>query len=227
MTRLHYAMPHHAHRPTANAHHTRRGIARPAFVDDWRAGLSMPCRRPVQTQAPLRPAPLPTGPVARAAVGATRREIPNAAFALGLPAVVCTTGVAVAAVAPGASVAGPRSISRREVRTEAGPATAPIALPHSDTVSGIHALLRVWPYRPDGGGVMAQCLPAPHARSLGRPPAPADSREALRAGLEAYRGDIQCAIVALIRESVAVSDAQTRAAFADAEVLRPTHWPLA
>jgi hypothetical protein len=217
-------MPHHAHRPAANTHPTRRGIARPAFVDDWRAGLSMPCRRAVQTQAPLRPAPQPlsTEPVARAAVGATRREIPNAAFALGLLAVVCTTGVAVAAVAPGASVAGPRSISRREVRIEAGPTTAPIALPHSDAVSGIHALLRVWPYRPDGGGVMAQCLPAPHARSLGRPPAPADSREALRAGLEAYRGDIQCAIVALIRESVATSDAQTRAAFADAEVLRPT-----
>ncbi|WP_449412909.1 hypothetical protein [Pandoraea soli] len=224
MTRLHYAMPHHAHRPAANAHHPRRGIARPAFVDDWRAGLSVPRRRAVQTQTPLRSAPQPlrAEPVARAAVGATRSETPNAAFALGLLAVVCTTGVAVAAVAPGASVAGPRSISRRDVRIEPGPTMASIALPHSDAVSGIHALLRVWPYRPDGGGVMAQCLPAPHARSLGRPPAPADSREALRAGLEAYRGDIQCAIVALIRESVAASDAQTRAAFADAEVLRPT-----
>ncbi|WP_039829854.1 hypothetical protein, partial [Pandoraea sp. B-6] len=97
MTRLHYAMPHHAHRPTANAHHTRRGIARPAFVDDWRAGLSVPRRRAVQTQAPPRSAPPPllTEPVARAAVGATGREAPNAAFALGLLAVVCTTGVAV------------------------------------------------------------------------------------------------------------------------------------
>ncbi len=228
MTRLHYAMPHHAHRPAANAHHTRRGIARPAFVDDWRAGVSVPRRRAVQTQAPLRsaPQPLPTEPVARAAVGATGRETANAAFALGLLAVVCTTGVAVAAVAPGASVAGPRSISRREVRIETGPTTAPIALPHSDAVFGIHALLRVWPYRPDGGGVMAQCLPAPHARSLGRPPAPADSREALSAGLEAYRGDIEHAVVALIRESVAASDAQTRAAFAEAEVLLPTRMSM-
>ncbi|WP_150613994.1 hypothetical protein [Pandoraea terrigena] len=173
-------------------------------------------------QARLRASPqtLQTAEMARAPLGAPRRESRHAAFALGLLAVIGTTGVVAAASAPGTSIAGARSISRRDANIEPSVSTAPITLPHSETVSGMHALLRVWPLRRDGGGVMAQCLPAPHIGSLGAETAPADSREALRAGLTVYRGEIQRAMVALIRQAVAASDAETRDAFANAEVLR-------
>ncbi|MDR3397521.1 MAG: deaminase domain-containing protein [Pandoraea sp.] len=145
---------------------------------------------------------------------------------MGLLAVACAAGVASAAIIPGAPVTGLRSISRRNALAQVPATVASSTLSHSEALAGIHGLLRVWPTRPDGDGVMAQCLPAPRTRSVGASSVPAGSTEALRAGLTAYRGDIQRAVVTLIRESVAAADAPTRAAFANAEVLIPSRKTL-
>ncbi|VVE21430.1 hypothetical protein PHO31112_03149 [Pandoraea horticolens] len=154
------------------------------------------------------------------------REGSHAAFALGLLTVVCAAGVASAAIVPGAPVTSLRSMSRRSVSTDVPTVAAPAALTRSETLSGFYALLRVWPSDPGGQGVMAQCLPTHRMRSVGNPAISAHSNEALRAGLTTYRSDIQRAVVALIREAVATSDAQTRAAFANADILVPSHKSL-
>lgn len=226
MTRLHQATSHHAHRPAVHVHTGRPRVERRAFAEDWRAGVPMPLRasrNAARSQTNRRPIPQ-QGRAAEARVGAAapaRPGVSNAAFALGLLTVVCTAGVAAATVAPSGPATGLRSLARRNALVEPPASAAPIALSHSEAISGVHAMLRVWPTRSDGGGVMAQCLPAPDTRSLGVSPAPAESREALKTGLTAYRKDIQHAIVAMIREAVAAMDEETRAAFADAEVLIP------
>ncbi|WP_374618635.1 deaminase domain-containing protein [Pandoraea sp.] len=186
-------MPPRASRNDARSQTNRRSISQAARATDVHVGAAAPARR----------------------------EMSNAAFALGLLAVVCTTGVAAGTVAPGGPATGLRSLARRTARIGPPVSAAPIAPSHSEAVSGVRAMLRVWPTRRDGGGVMAQCLPAPNTRALGVSPAPAESREALRTGLTAFHGDIQRAIVSMIREAVAATDEETRAAFADAEVLIP------
>lgn len=201
-----------------------------AFVEDWRASMSLPRRAHLhishsRTPRSSTPRETPVPASALASGNTTHRESSQAAFALSLLTVVCAAGVASAAVVPGASGTSAnalRSISRRSVTSEVPAVAAPVGLSHSETLAGLYALLRVWPSHPGGEGVLEQCLPDHRTRSVGATAVPVGGNEALRAGLTAYRDDIQRAVVSLIREAVAASDANTRAAFAEADILMPS-----
>ncbi|VVD69196.1 deaminase domain-containing protein [Pandoraea fibrosis] len=106
-------------------------------------------------------------------------------------------------------------------------ATAPPIPPsHSATLTGINALLGAHLPHPARGEVLAQCVPVRSMQPLGIAPAPTDSDAAQQLGQMTYREDLQRVVVAMIRDAVASSDAQTRAAFANAEVLSPRHMVL-
>lgn len=233
MTRLHHAMPPHTHRYVAHARQARRSSMHPSFVEDWRAGMSTPPRelRHVSHSRMRRgttPRETPAAGSVRDSGNTAPREGSRAAFALGLLTVVCAAGVASAAAVPGVSRASGtathalRPIGHRRETTEMPGVAAPAGLSHSETLSGLYGLLGVWPTHANGEGVMAQCLPVNPAQAVGAVAVSAYGNEGLRAGLISYRSDIRSAVVSMIREAVATSDEDTRAAFAGAEILVPS-----
>lgn len=218
MTRLHQGMPHHAHRPSPHSHHASPRSRRPAFVgfaDDWHAG------GPSYRQGGRRVAQ-------RRAEGVTenrttpdqssRRDVSHAAFALTL---LSLTGLAAATVIPAGPHSGARSLARRSAMQMSGPTVVQPLPPQSQMSAGVFRLLDMTPASPDASEVAPACLPAAQMRALGATRLRANSLQALRAGREAYRQDIQRALVRLIRETVAASDSETRAAFANAEIMVP------
>ena len=230
MTRLHQAMPHHAHRPCAHVYNGAPRARRSAFADDWRGGGAS--SRGVRERAHLqgrRTAEAPPEPE-----GASRAGLANAAFALTLLTVAGVVGVAATANVPNqpSRLSGPSGPSGPFTRLRAAGRSGLLAttisplpfatLPHSAAISGMRALLHFRPQSGDGG-VTPRCLPAPHARALGESPAPTDSDAAAQLGLSAYREDLQRVVVAMIRDAVANADMQTREAFANAEVLHPRY----
>lgn len=226
MTRLHQAMPYHAHRPCAPQRQASTRCHRSEFVDDWRAGSALP---PRGNRRPVRERGHRTAEATRDVDAGSRSHAANAIFALTLLGVAGVVGAAGVASARGSTAprvsAGPftriRSYGRNATPSSPIANITTLPLAHSQAISGIRALLRTRPEREAGGRVTAQCLPAAHARALGIPAAPADSDEALRTSLAAYRDDLQPVVVAMIREAVANADANTRAAFAEAEALHP------
>ncbi|MFJ2991313.1 hypothetical protein [Pandoraea sp. NPDC087047] len=229
MTRLQQAMPHHAHRPYTHLRNTAPRNRRSGFADDWRAGGALPR---TGNRHPARSRSSRTVASTRDADGASPRDVANATFARTLLTVAGVVGVVgVAGMAAGANVpAGPftrlRTIGRNNALSAPIASPPPATFAPSEAVSGIRSLLRMRPERDEGGRVAPQCLPAPHARALGISPVPADSDDALSMGLSAYREDLQRVVVASIRDAVANADADTREAFANAEVLRPRHISL-
>ncbi|VVD78316.1 hypothetical protein PCA20602_00977 [Pandoraea capi] len=215
MTRLHQAMPHHAHRPASSSYHALPRSPRPAFADDWHAGRASRhtgarhgSRKRTSRVIATRETPaMPVTPDRT-----TARDASYAVFALTL--------LTVGGLASAATVSGARVPTRRDLVEGPRAVAAPTVLPQASITSGIFGLLDMGTTS-DVRAIAPACLPSADVRPLGRAPSLVAGVDAASAGHFAYRQDVQRAVVMLIREAVAAADPETREVFANAEVLMP------
>ncbi|MCE4059581.1 hypothetical protein LXM60_05055 [Pandoraea sputorum] len=227
MTRMYPSMPHHAHRPNDHKRDAPPRKRCHALADDWGAGRALP-RRPLRNSARAQRSDVESS---RAPGEEVRSQAASAAFALTFLALASAASVASVANAAAANVprgpfTGLRAMGRGQTVPPVVSTQPPVTLAHSQAIAGVRTLLRFRPASDDNGGVAPQCLPSPRTSSIGISPPAADSEAALRMGLSAYREDLQRVVVAMIRDSVAAADPDTREAFANAEVLRPRYMAL-
>ncbi|AKC70830.1 hypothetical protein MB84_17105 [Pandoraea oxalativorans] len=193
-------------------------------MHDWRAGCALP-RRHAHNSARAQRGNVESS---RTTHAKTRNQTAAAAFAVTLLAVASVASVAnlAAAGAPRGPFSGLRAMGRSRTASPIVSTERPVTLAHSQAIAGIRTLLKLRPAREHNGGVAPQCLPSRSLSAIGISPTAADGDAALRLGLSVYREDLQRVVVAMIRDAVANADADTREAFANAEVLRPRYMTL-